>query len=287
MRTRVLSTVTAVFLAVTGASMTGCDPGILPSDGDQLQAFSFEGQSGKDSLRAGGRAIQRPIEDFVEAQGTFCLDFNTGCEKEEPPCDLFVPPVENFFAWFDPITEINCASVDYAGLADKWITEESGGDVSFGTEFSGSVTERPLEDGRAEVRVILRTTNALVWVMDEDCDVESPLLFGHRAPEVLDGVEAALGQSHLQVVFINTAPGADLPDLIQLVFCPEENPDQELLFIAIRATADGPLGEAFGVEDGTPGRMQLTQTGLFMSGFHGAVEDAFPAELIRLRVVGR
>ncbi len=48
--------VTAVFLAVTGASMAGCDPGILPLDGDLMQAISLEGQSVKDSLRADGNS---------------------------------------------------------------------------------------------------------------------------------------------------------------------------------------------------------------------------------------
>ncbi len=235
---------------------------------------------------AAQKAQQRPIEEFVEAQGTFCLDFETFCEGD-PPCDLFVPPIENFIAFFDPAADV-CASVDYAGLADKWITEESGGEVSFGTEFSGSVTERPLKDGRAEVRVILRTTNALTSVVDgDDCDfAEGDLLFGHLASDVLDDeADAALGQSHLELVFINTAPGADLPDFIQLLFCPEEG--QEFVFVGFRATAHGTLREAFGVEDGTPGRMQTTQTGVFMAGFHGAVGDAFPAEHIKLRVVGK
>ena len=48
--------VAMVFLAVSGALMAGCDPGILPSDGYQPQAISLEGQSGKDSQRAGGNS---------------------------------------------------------------------------------------------------------------------------------------------------------------------------------------------------------------------------------------
>ena len=56
MRTKVLSTVTAVFLAVTGASMAGCDAGFLPSDGNPAAAIRLAGQSGKDSLRADGNS---------------------------------------------------------------------------------------------------------------------------------------------------------------------------------------------------------------------------------------
>ena len=41
--------------------------------------------------------------------------------------------------------------MDYAGLMDEWITDESGGDVSFGTEFSGQVKETVLKDGNTQI----------------------------------------------------------------------------------------------------------------------------------------
>ena len=138
------------------------------------------------------KTLQRPIEDFVNAQGTFCIDDGSG------GCFLFVPPVANFFGW-DNLQEVppqqgnvqpvRCASVDYAGLANAKIEELSGGSISFDTTTEGTVTERPLRDGRAEVSVRLHTENALTWVTsggdDDACDFATdPLLFGHRVPDV-------------------------------------------------------------------------------------------------------
>jgi hypothetical protein len=168
--------------------------------------------------------------------------------------------------------------VDYAGIENNFV----GG--AFGTQIDGTITERPLADGRSEVSVRLHTRNALVWVTA--CDFATgPLLFGHRVSDVLSGADAALGDSFLQVVFFNTAPGAPLPDLEQLIFAPE--PGQEFRLISLRAQANGTLRPDFGVPDGTPGRATVSQTGLFMTQFKGATGDAFPAERINLQVVGK
>ena len=58
-------------------------------------------------------AIQRPIQDFVGVQGTYCFDVGGTCV-------IFVPPVANFIGLDDPYNR-RCMSVDYAGLADAWI----------------------------------------------------------------------------------------------------------------------------------------------------------------------
>jgi len=242
---------------------------------------------------AQAKTVQRPIGDFVNAQGTFCIDDGGG------GCLVFVPPVANFVGW-DTLQEVppqqgnvqpvRCASVDYAALANTKIEELSGGTISFGTTTSGTVTERPLADGRAEVSVRLHTKNALTWVVgggeNDTCDFATDaLLFGHRVPDVLAGADAALGESFLQVKFINTASGASLPDLEQLIFAPELG--QEFRFISLTARADGTLRANFGVADGTPGKAEVIQTGLFMTKFKGATGDAFPAERINLNVVGQ
>jgi hypothetical protein len=146
--------------------------------------------------------------------------------------------------------------------------------------MSGSVTERPLADGRAEVHVRLHTSNALTWVAEGDFN--GPLLFGRRLAacgEQPPGTEAALGSSLLHVTFINTAPGAPLPDLIQLLYFPEEG--QETIKLSFHGQAGGSLA------DGTPGRVEVTQTGLFMTAWKGATADGFPAERINLHAVGQ
>lgn len=152
-------------------------------------------------------------------------------------------------------------SVDYAGLADKWIIENGG--QSIGTKFTGTVTEKAMADGRAKVTVVLNTKKALVWVEDSP-DFSGPLLFGNKAPEVLAGARANTCSSSFRVTFINTAPGAPLPDLIQLAVVPE--PGQEILSIAANCNAKGQLHAAYGVPEGTPGRAISRQAARVIDG---------------------
>jgi len=224
-----------------------------------------------------GDTTQRPIEEFVSAQGTFCLPDGGG------GCVLFVPPLDNFLGWFDPATG-DVASVDYAGIANAWIMDESGGALSLGTSHDGQILERPLPDGRAELKVILHTSNALTWAAS-DFDFLTPLIFGARAPDVLSGANAALGASTLELTFVNTAVGLPIPDLMQLLFAPE--PGQEVSNVVFRSSAAGELREGFGTPDGTPGRMVVLQRGLFdIPGQGNGVGDGFPVEFIKLRPIG-
>ena len=246
-------------------------------------------------------ATIRPIEEFLDRQGTFCIDitfagsyedeivdgnFDGNCKTGSPPL-LFVPPIANFNGASDP-AQMRLASIDYMGLADHW----AGG--AFGTTFSGQVIERPLADGRAQVTVLLRTENALTWVVDDPdstFDFNGPLLFGNRAPDVLySGAEPALGSASVEIEFINTAPGADLPDVLQILFFPEEG--QEVLRFNVNNQAKGPLTSLFGVPEGTPGINIGTQVALLANPNCGvdtpaAVADCFPKETINLRAIGQ
>ncbi len=236
-------------------------------------------------------ATQRSIDEFVAVQGTFCIvPPDDGCESigavEVDGCCLFVPPIENFFGWSDPGSGL-FASVDFFGNAEEWIQGASGGAASFGTTTTGSVTERPLADGQAEIHVRLHTKNALSWAFEFDPSIpgnpfaNTPLIFGHKAPEILaDGLPAALSDSLLHVVFIAPEPGAPLPDLFEA----------NLQTISFYSNGEGPLRELFGVEEGTRGRLQITQVGLLaLSGQvppNAATADAFPAEHIKVRALG-
>ena len=212
----------------------------------------------------------RPIEDFLDAQGTLTGDpFNFPAELES-------------LGWTDPKT-VRFAQVDFTGQANKYIIKESEG-ISLGTETEGKVIERPLSDGRAEVTVLLHTRNALTWVVELESLVQpidpysDYLVFGHRADDVLQGMDPALGESFLKWVFINDAPGDPLPDLLAEVVV---GPTVETIMLSFEAHADGTLREAFGVPDGTPGRAQITEIE------NGATADGWPAEHINLRAVGR
>src|SRR5207245_1376600 len=154
---------------------------------------------------------------------------------------------------------------------------------ALGTALDGSVTEVALPDGRAEVTVLLHTEKALTWASDVSTAFPGPVLFGHTLSDVINGQDAALGSSLLQLKFKNTAPGAPLPDLIQLIFCP--NTGQELTTLSFRAQATGTLRAASGVPDGTSGRLEVAQTGLLgvasVANSNSRVAfDAFPAEHI-------
>jgi len=219
------------------------------------------------------QAVHRPISDFVSAQGT---------------TSFFVPPVPDYIGWSTP--EGRAASVDYAGVANNWLIT-NGLPQGLGTTTDGTINERPLADGRAEVSVLLHTKNALTYVLQcggGGCDFANDVvLFGHRAQQVALGADAALGDSFLNVVFKNPAPGLPMPDVVANNFCIGANPaDCELVSLSFHANANGALRAAFGVPDGTPGKAIVAQTGiLFRAQFKGATGDGFPAELVELRVV--
>jgi hypothetical protein len=228
---------------------------------------------------------QRPIADFISRQGTFCLKFGDCAASSYGGggCDLFVPPQPNVGGWVDPKTAY-FVLMDYAGLTDALV-----GGV-FGTTLDGSVTEVPLADGRARVSVTLHTRNALTWASDVSSSFPGPILFGHRLDQVIGGADAALGESLLKITFKNTAPGAPLPDNIQLGFCPD--PGQELEIYSFQGRANGSLRAAFGVPEGSPGRLEVVQTGLIrVAGVANpdsrVALDAFPAEKITIQRTGK
>ncbi|HEX5045166.1 MAG TPA: hypothetical protein VFV75_19885 [Candidatus Polarisedimenticolaceae bacterium] len=204
-------------------------------------------------------AASRPIEDFVAAQGTYCIDDGGG------GCVLFVPPVPNFFGSF-ALKDGRLGSVDYAGLANGLLCPD-GHVTDFGTAFAGTVTERRLKDGRAEVTVNLVTKRALAWAVDDPYATfdyaNGPLSFGYRPCDTPpDGQSHALANSFLQLVFLNTAPGAPLPDMMQLFSAPL--PGQEPLILSFHQSAEGALRSTpyNTFPEGAPGQLTVVQTGL-------------------------
>lgn len=235
------------------------------------------------SGNAAAQTTQRPLEDFLAAQGTNCVKLHGGGKGN---CYLFVRPDPNFLGWNTDtdLSPVRFAGVDYAGLAYKF--------SPFGSQapsITGSVTERVLADGRAEVTVLLQTKNANVWVIELDLagDVfkqidERPTLFGHRPRDVRTGSAQALADSNLQAVFTIPYPGAPLPDLLQV------NGTPDMKFLAFTASGKGPLTAEFGVAEGTPGKCTIVQTGLLAGKGKGtAVADGFPVESIDLKPVGQ
>lgn len=218
---------------------------------------------------ASAQTTQRPISDFLKEQGTFCIPDRSG------GCSLFVPPVPNFVGWGDQAGNLG-ASVDYAGLANACFGN------AFGTTMSGGITERTLADGRAEDTVLLFTQNALTWVVGPVHGmidfVNGPVVFGHRwntnSPVcTLNGASPTLGTSFLHLKFINIAPGAPLPDFLQLLFFPVPG-QQQMIEYSFQANATGPLA------NGAPGMVTVVQTG-------NAVRSNIQAAVINLRATGK
>jgi hypothetical protein len=193
---------------------------------------------------------QRPIQQFVAAQTS----------------QLF---------WFDPETG-NSIFTDYSGRNDSLFQ------LGLGTTTDGTITERALPDGRARVHVVLHTRNAFTT---GGFNFSSTGIFGHTIGQVLAGADAALGDSLLTVDFINTAPGAAMPNLISLIFNPQPGQVVEKLLFVVNA--DGTLRAAFGVPDGTPGSAHTTQRGLFTVPGEGIPADRFPSERVEFRVTGQ
>ena len=217
-----------------------------------------------------GGATQRPISDFLDAQGS---------------TQQFVGEVRDVVGWLTPSADpVLFAWIDYVGVAEEFL-----GDL--GTTTSGKVTERTLKDGRAEVHVVLHTRNALAWVIELDfsciptppgtdftCVFDQIMntvpIFGFRPREVDAGQgEPSLVDSTLEVTFVNSAPGADLPDLVTI-------DPANLIFEKFRAHGGGTIREP----ETRPGRLTVVQTGVRLD---RPDKNFFPAEIIKVQPTGR
>jgi hypothetical protein len=212
---------------------------------------------------AGSR--KRPFSDWLSAQGNVnpgnCASTVTGWLTPD-------------FATF--------ARADYSGKICDCITANGG--PTFHPEFSGTVTERDLPDGTAEILVIHHFTNTHVVARDNTLPAPpggpAPAILGYNATELFNHPElqSAVANGTIQVKFIIAHPGDPLPDL----------PVINLLSLSARIQGSGPLRSAFGVLEGTPGRVLVSQTGLFnIPGQGNGVADSFPAELVRVFQAGQ
>ena len=135
--------------------------------------------------------------------------------------------------------------------------------------------------GRAEITVVLHT-NALSWAADGDFG-SGPLLFGHRLCDVLQRRRRPR-QFAIAGVLSNPAPGAPLPDLMELFV--------ERLATSCRSPSDRKPTERCGQ------RRSARWKGLHSYAGHGnrhahpvgllqgATGDRFPGEHINLRATG-
>lgn len=168
------------------------------------------------AVQAGNMGVtKRPLSDFLDAQGT---------------ASNFFPPVPDYVGWTDPVLgpelpPVTFALIDYAGLADQYLNNNDNGcDFTLGTTVTGSIKERVLPNGKAEIRVALHTKNAMGFaqlvqdIIDNEFDFNATdTIFGNKTLDVCDGAPAAVGQAKLDVTFTIENPGDPLPDLVALV----------------------------------------------------------------------
>ena len=223
-----------------------------------------------------GRVTHRSIAEFLAAQPNYCLlpGNPNNCDNAQPGIDLlsFTDPARG--------TEI---VLDYPGIASAYLSANGGPDL--GTTFSGHVTERVLNDGRAEITVLLRTENALAYVVEMGSSPYDPtILLGATPTQVLAGAPAALGSSMLMLTYIAPAPGMPLVAISQVLWF--ERDRYELVKLQFHAQAEGVLHAASGFAEGTMGRVLVQQTGRLTA--PGLMKgDQFPAEFVKLTATGR
>jgi hypothetical protein len=207
-------------------------------------------------------ARQRPFSEWLNAQGS-SIDLTT-CAS-------------SVIGWAtrDGAT---FARADYSGKIGDCITFNGG--PEFNPEFSGTVTERDLPDGTAEIQVIHHFTNTYVVARDTSQGGNpAPAILGFNQFELFDHPElpSALASGMIKVKFIIDHPGAPLPDLNTI----------DVLSLSTRFQGDGPLRATFGVDEGTPGKVVVSQTGLFnIPGQGNGVADGFPVEFVRVFKAG-
>jgi hypothetical protein len=227
-------------------------------------------QPARVGVEAKGGATQRPISEFVEVQGT---------------TQVFVPPVNDVVGWATPSDDpVLFAWIDYVGVADDFLLG------ALGTATSGKVIEQPQKDGRAKVHVNLHTRNALAWVIELDLagDILGQIatkqpIFGFRPQEVDDDHPASLVDATLEVVFLNTAPGAPLPDLVKATALGEAPKGFALLAQKFRAHGEGTIRDA-DTDETSRGRLTVVQVAPRLDKCITA--DCFPAEIIKVQRVG-
>ena len=221
-----------------------------------------------------GRVTQRPIQEFVAAQGYCLLPGNPN------NCDISVAGID-LLVFTDPSTG-NRITLDYNGIAAAYLRANGGPDL--GTTFSGSVTERVLNDGRAQITVVLRTENALTFVDDATVPAYGTVIrLGATPAQVLAGAPVALGSSTIRLTYIAPAPGLPLVDVGDPLFQPDT---YQALKFGFDAQAEGVLLAASGYPAGTVGVVRAKELDRFTPGLLRRGEP-FRVEHVRLSPLTR
>jgi len=215
-------------------------------------------------------ATTRPISDFLLAQGTTSV-FNFGATG--------MPDEVAWATATDTVLAGNgrWARVDYTGKDAAFLG------LNLGTTTSGTVSQRPLADGRAEVTVNLTTHNAFVWATQLLPDFSNgSVLFGYTPTQLQanPNLRPPLADSHLQLVAIIPTPGSPLPDIVNDFILGNAPPGEQLISVSFRATATGttPSGQA--------ATLVVSETGVLGRTPNLIRDGGFTAEVVDVQVHG-
>lgn len=269
-----MARVLLLFVMALALALTSCENSGLPT----APADSRESNSPLDA-----RTLQRPISDFIDAQGVTNYWQPYGDEiawAENPNADP-----EPDAGWFD-----------WLGFANEYFVANGGPDL--GTVISGNVTEKAIAGGR-RVHVTLNGTNVMAWAFHDWVGnpngwTDGPLCIGAYEQDVMDGATPAIGNCHFTWVFTDTfEPGSPLPDLVYTFNVgPWQDPPDIWPYmdwasqLTFNGTAFGPLHEACGWEEGTPGSMHVSQVAHLSSPSHNPNFDGWPCERVDFGPVG-
>jgi hypothetical protein len=254
-------------------------------------AFSISGSTsaiakGKDKDKDKGKAkvVKRSFPELLAAQGSTSDFFD---QYDDAGNTIVDSPFPDYNGWSTPLSDpAHFAYVDYAGVMARFLAREEG--IRIPTKVQGTVLERLLPDGRAEITVRMQTSSALAWIVKLDFDLtQDPLDFGYRPDELIANrsLRPALAQSRLTWVFRMEAPGLPLPD-IGLVSYGDPPPGQ-LLAYDFRALAFGAVREEFNgdVPDGTRGMARIVNTGEGLDN-PDCGDECYPEEVIEITPFG-
>ena len=177
----------------------------------------------------------RTLAEFLNAQGSAV---SAGAVAGE------------YAAWRSPSdnSEALFASIDYAGVASRWIKQHHGPEL--GTSIEGKVTETSVA-GVTTVKVMLQAYNALTYVgkWNAPFTIDNlPLIMGSRPAELVPNPYyrskapiPVLGMCSMEIIFTNSSAGAPLPDVVDAFFRGNASHGQSLVSISIQLNASGAI----------------------------------------------
>ncbi len=198
-------------------------------------------------VQANAQTTSRPLQDWLTAQGG------------------------GYFWWTEPGSPNNFY-IDYVN--------NYGAPLGLGTTLSGTVTERKLRNGQTQVSVKLHVQNAFGYAWRND----TGLALGHSYADVVGGKDPAVGDCLFSLDYVTSRKPGDPMTAAQ-----DRHtwlPASRIVKIQIVAELDGTLRASFGVPDGTPGKAQTTQVGLYGVSAWNSGSDYFPAEHINIFPTG-